>query len=490
MATSLPGPSSFDYTSRDYASIRDDLINLIPQFMPDWTSRDPNDLGIVLLELFSYVADNLNFYIDRIANESFLDSATQRSSVIRLARLFGYIPTNAVSAQAVLQFTNTSSVNGAIPAGTIVSTITSQSTSPVSFLTTAPLYLNAGATGTVAAVQGTQISAEQIGVSDGSIAQAFTLFNTNVSQGSVQITISQPDIATPWYYVPFLSTASPFDQVYTLFVDENGVVTVQFGDGVTGAVPAAGATILADYRIGGGAVGNVDANTLITITSQVPAGWAVTNPNAAVGGADAESTDSIRVNAVNALVTQQRATTLSDYASLAVTVPGIAKAYATSQVYTNVNVYVAPVGGGGLDSSGNATAAFSTLKKQVSAFLDTVKPAPTAVAILDPAYQSIDVGVTLHVAPNYRQDIAISNATTALTNLLAFDSVGFGQAVTQSDIHIALANTPGVIWVDITNLQLGGDSGSVANSSITLQPYQIPIAGNLAVTATGGVTTS
>ena len=36
-----------DYTSRDYVSIRADLINLIPQFLPEWTSRSESDFGIV-----------------------------------------------------------------------------------------------------------------------------------------------------------------------------------------------------------------------------------------------------------------------------------------------------------------------------------------------------------------------------------------------------------------------------------------------------------
>ena len=44
-----------DYTSKDYAAIRDDMISRISDFLPEWTSRDPADFGIVLIELFSYM---------------------------------------------------------------------------------------------------------------------------------------------------------------------------------------------------------------------------------------------------------------------------------------------------------------------------------------------------------------------------------------------------------------------------------------------------
>ena len=93
MATSNYVPS-IDYTSRDYASILSDMTTLIPNFSPNWTNRDPADFGMTLLELFSYMGDILNYYIDRAANEAFIATATQRSSVLQIANLLGYTPTD------------------------------------------------------------------------------------------------------------------------------------------------------------------------------------------------------------------------------------------------------------------------------------------------------------------------------------------------------------------------------------------------------------
>jgi hypothetical protein len=96
-----------DYTSRDYTAIRADLISLIPNFAPNWTSRESTDFGIVLLELFSYIGDVLNYNIDRAANEAFINTATQRETVLQLSRLLNYIPTESNPASGSITLSNT-----------------------------------------------------------------------------------------------------------------------------------------------------------------------------------------------------------------------------------------------------------------------------------------------------------------------------------------------------------------------------------------------
>jgi len=79
-----------DYTSKDWAILRADMIALIPTFAPKWTDRNDTDFGIVLINLFAYAVDILNFYQDRIANEMFLPTATQRQNVINILRLIDF----------------------------------------------------------------------------------------------------------------------------------------------------------------------------------------------------------------------------------------------------------------------------------------------------------------------------------------------------------------------------------------------------------------
>ena len=58
--------------------------------MPDWRERHVPDLGITLVELLAYVGDYLSYYQDAVATEAYLDTARQRISVRRHARLVDY----------------------------------------------------------------------------------------------------------------------------------------------------------------------------------------------------------------------------------------------------------------------------------------------------------------------------------------------------------------------------------------------------------------
>ena len=118
-----------DYTSRDYQSIKDDLIALIPTYAPEWTNRDPADFGITLIELFSYMGDLLNFYIDRSANEAYISTASQRANVLKIAKLLAYSPTESTASTVTLTFQNSTASAITVPALTKVTTSTNASAS-------------------------------------------------------------------------------------------------------------------------------------------------------------------------------------------------------------------------------------------------------------------------------------------------------------------------------------------------------------------------
>ena len=54
------------------------------------TARDPSDPSIALLDGWATVGDVLTFYQERIANEGYLRTTTERRSVLELSRLTGY----------------------------------------------------------------------------------------------------------------------------------------------------------------------------------------------------------------------------------------------------------------------------------------------------------------------------------------------------------------------------------------------------------------
>jgi hypothetical protein len=93
-----------DYLAKDYSSFRQALLDFIPTRLPAWTERSEADIGIMLLELFAAGADGLSYLQDRVANEAFLDTATQRRSVAGHLALFGYAMDEGAAAYTWLQF--------------------------------------------------------------------------------------------------------------------------------------------------------------------------------------------------------------------------------------------------------------------------------------------------------------------------------------------------------------------------------------------------
>ena len=82
---------SIKYTSRDFNSIRDDLIEYARRYYPD-TFRDFNEasFGAMMVDTVSYVGDMLSFYLDYQANESFLSTANEYNNILKHAKALGY----------------------------------------------------------------------------------------------------------------------------------------------------------------------------------------------------------------------------------------------------------------------------------------------------------------------------------------------------------------------------------------------------------------
>jgi hypothetical protein len=108
-----------DYLSRDYQSFRQSLLGFSSLRHPSWVERSEADLGVMIAELLAAVGDEFSYLQDRIANEASLLTATQRRSLVSLARLVDYEPQPAVSATTVLQCNVARP--GTVPAGVGVS---------------------------------------------------------------------------------------------------------------------------------------------------------------------------------------------------------------------------------------------------------------------------------------------------------------------------------------------------------------------------------
>ena len=101
-------PTNVKYTSKDFSSIKADLIEYTKSYFPD-TYKDFNETspGMMLIELSSYVGDVLSYYIDYNYKENLLGTATEKRNIRRLSEFLGYKPVNKTPSVARLRVTTT-----------------------------------------------------------------------------------------------------------------------------------------------------------------------------------------------------------------------------------------------------------------------------------------------------------------------------------------------------------------------------------------------
>lgn len=92
-----------DYLAKDYTGFRRLMLDRLNLLAPGWSERSAADVGITLVEVLAYAADNLSYRQDAIANEAYLATAHQRISVRRHARLVDYALHDGCNARAWVQ---------------------------------------------------------------------------------------------------------------------------------------------------------------------------------------------------------------------------------------------------------------------------------------------------------------------------------------------------------------------------------------------------
>jgi len=458
MASTIKYIPQIDYTSRDYTSILNDMLTLAKSFNPGWTSTDPSDLGVTLLELFAYLGDQFNFYIDRAANEGFLATASQRDSVLQIAGLLGYVPTSALPSSTVLTFYNKGATDITVPALTQAasSSVVNGATTQIIFETNADVLVPAAVSGVsgsaaVVATQGYTIANEPLGSSNGAQSQVIKLANQPVYVYGIKVYVN--DIL--WTYSSSLMTNSKYDSVFTTINDADGYTYIVFGDGVSGKIPTAAATIKATYRVSNGSAGNVSADSIQNFLTYSNSSITVRNINSpATGGSDEETTDSIKLNAPKAIKALNRAVSLKDYGSLAIQVPGVARANAESSISTNVNLYISPfAGSAGVWSTANGTITGVSIT------------ATTGAAGTGGITYAADLGIAQTIT-----SAAITLTTTVQLNYSTTHSIAVGDLITISGATnipngtfsvTQISNTTGAYWIKFVS------TGLTNNASIT-----------------------
>ena len=140
-----PGLSALAYRIGTYGSFKTTMLADLagPGGIPVLTTRADDDPAIALLDATAVLLDVLAYYQERIANEGYLRTATERMSVLELARTIGYELKPGVAASTYLAFemetAPTAPTSAIIPVGTKVQSLPGQDEKPQTFETVEPI---------------------------------------------------------------------------------------------------------------------------------------------------------------------------------------------------------------------------------------------------------------------------------------------------------------------------------------------------------------
>jgi predicted phage baseplate assembly protein len=325
------------------------------------------------------------------------------------------------------------------------------------------------------------VPVEDIGASDGTKSQTFTLAQSPVLLDTVRVFVDDGVGGTEWTRVDDFLLARESDLIFTAATDDQGITRVTFGDGTNGAVPATGLTIAAAYRTGGGSYGNIPQGSIFDLAEAVP-GIVVAGSSPMAGGADQESIDQIRVNAPRVFRAQGRAVSSTDYADLALTVAGVADARAVVRSASAVTIFI--VGPNNiLPSEGQ--------RDSVAQYVQARSLSGVVVNVVNGTLVPVNIGsstlpVLISVQTRYRRDTVKLAVQQAIQKVFTPPETTFASRISISRLYKAIQDVPGVEW-GVIQMMARSDLPQTGTADVVCRDQEIPIVGNIVITASGGV---
>ena len=315
-------------TELDFDSIKTNLRSFLQQ-QDAFSDYDFEGSGLsVLLDLLAYNTHYNAYYLNMVANESFIDTAILRDSVVSLAKSLGYTPFSIKAPTATINFTanSSSSTTGTLTVPRGFGFISEQIDNKT--------YNFVVLEDTLVTKSNDQYIFTNLPISEGQLVsynfthnasnnpkQIFTLPDSNIDTGTIRVSVV-PNISNTavsiYSKVTDILDVGPTSDVYFLQEGKNGQFQIYFGNDSVGRKLNDGATVAVSYLVTNGTAANkannfVSTATLVDSLSETMDDLQLISVSAASGGASRESVDSIKFSAPNQFTTQNRLVTKKDY---------------------------------------------------------------------------------------------------------------------------------------------------------------------------------
>jgi len=322
MATNL------NVTELDFDQIKNNLKNYL-KTQSEFSSYDFEGSGLsALLDVLAYNTHYNAMTAHFALNEAFLDSAQIRGNIVTRAKLLGYIPRSVLAPRATVTITVDASAESGILPTTLTLPRGAKLTTEVDRRNFRYVVLEEQS----ATLDGNQHYVfENVVIAEGTRKKLLYRVDNDIENQKYQISDDDADTTTLRVLVQANEASSSYDnytkfeslinvdsasRVYYLQENSNEYFEVYFGDGVTGKKPLNNNIVTLDYVFTHGPESN-GANAF-TMVDNIGGYSNVTiqTIQAASGGTEKETNESIRFNAPLTFTSQNRAVTSDDYRAI------------------------------------------------------------------------------------------------------------------------------------------------------------------------------
>ena len=276
-----------------------------------------------LIDVLAYNTHYNGIYTNLAVNESFLDSASKRASVVSLAKTLGYLPRSATCPRATvtcsLANADTNASVATLPAEQRFTT-TVNGTSYYFYNTSSQTVARSTSNGNfvfsgIELIGGTKITHRYTFGS----GQRFLIQNENCDITTLTVRVqsnASSDLSYVYSRAETILEVNNLSRVYFIKEIEGGLYEIQFGDGVLGRILDEGNVITISYYVSDLDKANFAKNFTYNGATLLSGNMSVITTGAAAGGAGPENIDSIKFNAPRMYAAQNRAVTPDDYKTL------------------------------------------------------------------------------------------------------------------------------------------------------------------------------
>lgn len=278
---------------RSYNSIKATLISKLKAKIPEITDYSEGNILVIILSVFSAIAEVLHYYIDSTAQESFFITARRYSSLYKHAKLVDYHIKSGIPATVDLMLYREGNkmltTDIVIPVNTVF-----KSSDGKQWLTTKTISWPKNSYSIKVPVEQKNIISTNLidfgMVTDSNIQIELGKLPTNQKyvEGSMVLTIGNDT----WNIVETFAYSNSNSKVFKVEVDEVNEPIIIFGNGKYGMKPPIGSNVYGRYYVTFGSLGNIGPNTFNTVPQDllnIQNDLKVTNIVSASGGSDYEN---------------------------------------------------------------------------------------------------------------------------------------------------------------------------------------------------------